>query len=345
MSDPIEPLLEPISAEHPCGVDLSYDPVQNDLAVLMEGTPENQYETGSAKEPNWALIRKLSEESLKKSKDLQLGIYFTVALTQTAGMAGTARGVELLAGIVRKYWDGLFPALDPDDKDPTQRVNILTQLTVERGSFGDTVKFIERLSAAAIFKAPGQVVNINYFTGEAGADKLPELLAAADPAESAAGVAALRRVAAAVHSIDDYLVQTLGRGVAPSFDPLIKVIDRGLRVIDGTAPALPAGGEAATAGQDAAPGAAASGAKAAISGEIRSDDDVRKMLGKIRAYYAANEPASPVPLLLERAERLVGRDFLDLLNNLAPAARPALEVLMGPTAAQEEAARQAANKK
>ncbi len=343
-----DPLLEPISADAPCGVDVSYDPVYSDLAVLIEGTPENQFEPGSAKDPNWPAIRKLSEESLKKSKDLQIAIYFTVALMQITGMEGAARGMELIAGTTRKYWDELFPQLDPDDKDPTQRVNILSQMTVASGGYGDPIKFIDRFNAAPIFRVPGLTVTIAFLTQESkpgagtGAAKLPEIIAGAPPEEVAAGTDALRRVAAAVHAIDDFLIQTLGRERAPSFDPLIKAVDKGLRIFDGVRAAVPAGAAAAATADGQTAGAPP---KPGISGEIQSHEDVRRMLRKIREFYAATEPASPVPLLLERAERLVGRDWLDLLSNLVPTAKPVMDVLLGPTAEQEEAARKAAQKK
>jgi type VI secretion system protein ImpA len=332
-------LLDPISAAAPCGIDLAYDAVYNDLAVLMEGTPENQFEPGSGKEPNWAAIRKLAEESLKRSKDLQIAIYFTVALSQTAGMEGAARGLELIAGIVRKYWDDLFPNLDPDDKDPTQRVNILSQLTVEPGGYGDPIKFISRLSQATIFHAPGVTVTMAFLLPDGNAavaaGKLKEVLAAASPEETEPGLEALRRVVAAVHSLDDYLIETLGRQTAPSFEPLIKVIDKALRLFDGLAPAVAADGASEAEGNAVPAGRTGVGSGQAIAGEIRSRDDVVRMLEKIRAYYAANEPSSPVPLLLKRAERLVGGDFLALITNLTPSARSELDVLLGPQPGEE----------
>ncbi len=36
----IEPLLQPLAAEHPCGADLSYDPDFMELERLIQGTPE-----------------------------------------------------------------------------------------------------------------------------------------------------------------------------------------------------------------------------------------------------------------------------------------------------------------
>ncbi len=336
----MDPLLEPISADFPCGEDLSYDAVYNDLGVLIQGTPENQFETGSAKEPDWNEMRKQSEAALGRSKDLQIGVYFAVALVQTKGMEGAARGLELLAGIVRQYWDTLFPQLDPDDKDPTQRVNILSQLTVEQGSFGDPVKFIERLSAAPIFRVPGLAVTLNFLSQEVGpgagigATKLPEIMAGGDPETVNAGIDTLRRAVAAVHGLDDYLIETLGRSAAPSFEPLIKVLDKGLRYFDSLQPAAAtanaAANPAAGGSVPAAAGTVAYAPQASAPGEIRSLDDVRNVLIKIREYYAVHEPASPVPLLLQRAERLIGKNFLDLLANVAPNSRAEFDVLVGP---------------
>ncbi len=42
------------------------------------------------------------------------------------------------------------------------------------------------------------------------------------------------------------------------------------------------------------------------------------MLDKLCAYYAQHEPSSPVPLLLQRAARLVDKSFTELLQDLAP---------------------------
>ena len=333
----MDPLLEPISADAPSGVDLSYDIVQNDLAVMIQGTPDNQFEENSAKEPSWPPIRKMAEEALKKSKDLQIAVYWTVALSQTGGMQGAARGMEVLAGMTRQYWDTVYPQLDPDDKDPTQRVNIISQLTVEPGSYGDPIKFIDRLNISPIFTTPGLgpvTIDLIAKEGGIGAARVPEITANSNPEEVAAGIEALKSVLNSVHALDDYLVDTVGRDNAPSFDPLIKALDKGVRLFEG------AGGPVvASAGQEIATGASASvakttavdkTAKAAISGEIQSVEDVRKMIEKICDYYAANEPSSPVPILLQRANKLIGMDFLALLDNLTPSGKSALDTLVGP---------------
>jgi type VI secretion system protein ImpA len=53
------------------------------------------------------------------------------------------------------------------------------------------------------------------------------------------------------------------------------------------------------------------------------------MLDDICIYYSKHEPSSPVPLLLRRAHRLVGADFLDLLKDLAPSGLSEIQVISG----------------
>jgi type VI secretion system protein ImpA len=42
------------------------------------------------------------------------------------------------------------------------------------------------------------------------------------------------------------------------------------------------------------------------------------MIDRICAYYERYEPSSPVPLLLQRARRLVDKNFMEILQDLAP---------------------------
>ena len=71
--------------------------------------------------------------------------------------------------------------------------------------------------------------------------------------------------------------------------------------------------------------------KVAAGGRIENSQDVVRRLDELCEYYAKNEPSSPIPLLLERAKRLVDKSFLDLLNDLAPGGVSELQVVSGRT--------------
>ena len=54
------------------------------------------------------------------------------------------------------------------------------------------------------------------------------------------------------------------------------------------------------------------------AGVIRTREDVVRALDRICAYFESQEPSSPVPLLLRRARRLVSKDFMEILADIAP---------------------------
>jgi type VI secretion system protein ImpA len=59
-------------------------------------------------------------------------------------------------------------------------------------------------------------------------------------------------------------------------------------------------------------------AQAPFTGEIQSRSDVIRVLDQICDYYRSAEPGSPVPLLIRRAQRLVDKDFMSLMEDLVP---------------------------
>ena len=71
----------------------------------------------------------------------------------------------------------------------------------------------------------------------------------------------------------------------------------------------------AEAGGETRPGAVSVGA-------IRSRQDAIRALDAVAQFFRQNEPSSPIPLFLERAKRLVSKDFLEVLADIAPEAIP-----------------------
>ncbi len=110
-------------------------------------------------------------------------------------------------------------------------------------------------------------------------------------------------------------------GQGPELDPAIKTLQQLAKRLSGyaggDAPAAEGadGAEAATGG-GAAPAAAAPVAGA--PGVINSPTDVSNAIDRIITYYERNEPSSPVPLMLQRAKRLVNADFLTIMKDMAP---------------------------
>ena len=53
------------------------------------------------------------------------------------------------------------------------------------------------------------------------------------------------------------------------------------------------------------------------------------MIGKICTFYERNEPSSPIPILLQRVNRLVSMDYLEIMAELTPDAVKQAKALAG----------------
>jgi type VI secretion system protein ImpA len=67
----------------------------------------------------------------------------------------------------------------------------------------------------------------------------------------------------------------------------------------------------------------------AVKKGINNRDDVIKMIDEICQYYTINEPSSPVPLLLQRAKRLVDKDFIEIIKDMAQGAVSEVTTITG----------------
>ena len=65
------------------------------------------------------------------------------------------------------------------------------------------------------------------------------------------------------------------------------------------------------------------------AGEIRSSRDVEHAIDRIIKYYRNHEPSSPVPMILARARRLVGADFMTIVADIAPGGQDTVKMISG----------------
>jgi len=342
----IDSLLSAISDDAPCGEDLAYDPAYVELEGMAQGKPEHVMgdEVIPGEEPNWRQVKDRCLELMPRTKDLRVTMYLTVALLKTHNLPGLRDGLELLRGLLDKYWDQLYPALDPEDNnDPTERVNIIDSLATAPHTSGDPMQFRQRLREADLChsKQMGKfsLRDIMVAKGETKAvgGEAPPTMSGIDGAFMDTDLEGLQANAEAAEeaiehtkAIESDLTAHLGAGNAPSLGGFVSELDEIKKTLDGylarrgvgtPASEEASGGEGGVASQDAAP--------QAISGEIRSREDVIKMLDKACDYYLQHEPSSPVPLLLRRAKRLAAKNFIEIIRDLSPGAMKQIEVFQG----------------
>lgn len=323
----VNSLLTDISPEAPSGEDLEYDPAFSEMERAVQGKPEQSLgdATVPAEPPDWRTVRKLATEMLARSKDLRVAVCLARALAHSDGYSGFSDGLSLVHGLLERHWDTLHPQLDADDNnDPTFRVNTVTTLC-DREAILNVLRAAPLVSSRALgrFGLHDMAVARGELQPPADSQSSPADMPTVEAAFMDTDVADLQATADAITrsrgdlaGIDALLMDKIGSGQAPDLGALEALLKEAQVIVSEQLVRRGAGGdEPSEAGNEE--NAVTSGAPA-VNGDIRSREDAMRMMDKIANYFKSHEPSSPVPLLMQRARRLVNMDFLDVLKDVAP---------------------------
>ena len=339
-------LLTPIDDALPAGPNMEYDPAFTELERLA--TPVAERAMGdslkAAQEPDWDKVIVAADALFARTKDLRVALHLGTAWTRQQGLVGWVAALEFVRTLLDRYWDTVHPQLDADDDhDPTARVNALMPLGDARGLLGDfrVMPFVHsprmgRYSLRDLRVATG-ALPIGVGTDDTPAPTLIDIEACCmDCADAHLPDTASLLSQALEHAlaIDALLTERLGvaapdlRVLSIDIGELKKFVDAQCarrfpdRVQGDAVPASPAHGDVS-----------ASAIPRGESRQISSHDDVIQRLDEICDYYARHEPSSPLPVLLQRARRLVGKSFAEVLRDIAPNGMQDLQMLSGPDGA------------
>lgn len=316
-------LLEPITAEAPCGESLedtqllaSFD----SYGLFGRAAPLNA-------ETDWRELRDRSREALEKSKDFRLLTHLACAVLRTRGFGAFVETLTVAARWLEQWGDEVFPRIDEDA--------ILRRSALN--GFADRMAIVDGVRRASILKHPQfgsvSIRDIEIATGQLA---LPEGETAAFSEEQLGGFLAgtpvedvqglqrqLEAALASLKSVEEAMRSRSGVQAAPDFtilsDPLARTLKR---VNDSLATRTSESSNEVTEGGDTScvdAGSPGSAGGAPI-GVVRNRQDATRALDAVADFFRTHEPSSPIPLLIERAKRLVAKNFLEVLAELAPEA-------------------------
>jgi type VI secretion system protein ImpA len=327
-------LREPISAEQPCGQNLDDTPVLSALDSLRlfgqtrspEAPPDaDEGDKGLAKAKpalEWDRIRADAIDGLTRSKDLRLLAYLGAAVLRTDGLPAFALVLSTASHWLEAYWPGVYPLLD---EDAIARRNALNCLA-------DPMAVVDRVWRLPLIdsRQHGRISlrDIDISRGQASAGPTEEkvdqaVLRDAFAAMTLEDLTALDLCAAdavaALNSIDARMRGEGGPEVAPEFAALSTQFAKLAKVCRDELAGR--SGDSAAAGGGAAEGDGMETSRF-TGGALTSRQDAVRALDAVADYFRRNEPSSPIPLLIDRAKRLVAKDFLEVLADIAPDALP-----------------------
>jgi type VI secretion system protein ImpA len=307
----VEALVRPLGESAPCGTDLE-DTQQmaaiDAFRVFGQAMPLNA-------DTDWRAINDAALDALGTSRDFRLLAHVAAAKLRLEGLQPLVESLGVASRWLENYFDDVYPRIDDDavrrknalncfaDRmaviDALRRVPLVSNRQL--GSFS-----LRHVEIAAGRQAPGveeaasppTEALIEGAFSAAPQEDLGQLVTSID-----AGLAALK-------SIELAMVSKQGVQAAPDTRPLSEVMGRMRDIVakhvfaptvetgdEGTASAAPAGG---------------------VPGQIRSREDAIRSLDAVAEYFRRSEPSSPVPMFVERAKRLISRNFLEVLAELAP---------------------------
>ncbi|KMV32875.1 type VI secretion system protein TssA [Franconibacter pulveris 1160] len=334
----IDDFLAPISPEKPCGENLEYDADYQAMEQASQGKAEQQFgDTIIPAEPaDWTTVEKLAVSLLGRTKDLRVMLALTHAWTRRRGLAGYAEGLLLVQQAISLYWEPLYPLLEEyGETDPFYRINALAGL-------GDKSELTSAVRSASLLRSNGDEISLRdaqaLLDGSktecpdypGGRPRLLDELARGDQP----GIQAVVQINERLQTIRELLTGYLGESGVPEMEQLQKTVGLVASACQATdIGSLLASREAADVGE--ADGSAPVAAQAAPfvadwrSVQVTSRADAQLMLEKAKHYFAQYEPSHPAPLMIERVQRLIELNFMDIIRDLAPDGVHQLENIFG----------------
>ena len=164
----IAALLEPLPAGAGTGEDLRFGPIYRSVIEARReenpALPQGIW-AHEIKRADWQRVEELCADALAtRSKDLQLACWLAEAWLHRRGPAGLADGLRMLAGLCRRFWPILHPAIEDGDQAP--RIAPFEWMNA---------RFPAVLRAAPIVRAPNEPERAYTLTDFVNAQKLEGL--------------------------------------------------------------------------------------------------------------------------------------------------------------------------
>lgn len=341
MAIDIDDYLKDIDSDNVCGEDLEYDREFNELEEAIKGKPEQQMGDTiiEAEPPNWRDVKKRAEALMTRTIDLRILISYLRALLAMEGFSGLQDGLLLIKTAVERYWEGIYPLLDAeDDNDPTERINTLLSLC-------DYQAVISLLQQTPLLESQSlgrfNLRQISIASGKSAATSKEKDVSQStiDAAVQDSSLESLQQSHEFVSSsfetlnqLESLITDYVGISNAPSFAELRNLLKECKTFLAASLERKGGGTEenlvetAADSGEVISVNV--SNQKSAL-GVINNNQDVIKTLNQVCDYYHKHEPSSPVPFFVERAIRVVGKNFIDVLKDIAPTGVDEARTILG----------------
>jgi len=326
--------LAPVSDSMPCGPDLEYD---HDFVVLFaRATPRQDVQYGAfvaTPDPvNWSELERDCQRLMLRTKDIRVAVLYTRCRTRLTGAAGLADGTGLLATWLDAFAEQVHPQPDVDsgrDAIREMRTNAIQALADPEGLLADVREIVlskstlARLQMRDVERAFAHPRPADALTPESVAQQLldvraqqPDVMAAFDDAISHLAAIDAWCAAHLVGNLPDLssLTRLLGKLNVPAS---VNAVEQSEEARYPTSNSSESSENDASAWLEPVNDRTVSITKP-MSAQPTSEPVDRQtaltLIRTARTWFETHEPSSPIPVLLKRAERFVGKPYAEVVT-------------------------------
>jgi len=321
----LEVLLAPIAGENPCGENLQYSGLHDEIREARRA--EDDVAQGDwvreLKTADWDRAFELAKESLsERTKDLQIAAWLAEAAVSLKGFPGLRDSLRLADGLLRNdaFWEKLYPEID-EGNDLEARANALAWLDRQAALALRKIELTKRPGANYNFLQHEEAKAYDFpaDTSKLSPEALQQLEEKRARAQAEAKVTSedIRKARSdtrrafyeelfadvdacwtALKSLDGAMDARFERQT-PGLGDLMKSLDGVRTLVEATVreKRIQEPDAAELAGAAAGEGGAAGGS----GGPIKAREQALAQLGQVADYFRRTEPHSPVSYLVQRA--------------------------------------------
>ncbi|NTS75657.1 type VI secretion system ImpA family N-terminal domain-containing protein [Catenovulum sp. SM1970] len=334
-----ELITSAVTVDEECGANLEDDAGFQNFFFEAEGTPErfDGQTTIPAEPPEWRDVKKTALSYFDQTRDLKLISILTQSVLNTEGLVKFEQCLAGLSELVETQWQYVYPPLDEDDGDPLERISALGHLN-DKAFVVDVLKHATIAEIKGLGKVTLQVIE-NIINGDETTltkSQVQGILHDSDAEELTAIFNAVNQSAEHLEKVNQTFISQAGNSYNINFDKVCEtcreiakhleqhiVVEQPAAVEDVNVTELTP--TAASQPQAAAPVNVQPTAPAGATSFSNLDEltlhsraDVEKCFQAILTYYRDFEPSSPVPILMNRAQRFIQMDFLNIIKDISP---------------------------
>jgi type VI secretion system protein ImpA len=338
IANKVDAWLEPLDGA-PCGDDLEYDAEFMEMSKAAEGKPETQF--SSAEPPDWSQVGELAENLLGRTRDLRVAVLWGRSQLYRAGFSALPETLRLIHGWLDRYWDDVHPKPDADDGDLFARMNSLAPLD-------DIFSFLGDVRQSALIRSRS-IGMLTVRDVEVALERIPPR-----EDENAMSTSSVQQMLTDAGNEDDTLLSSperakgelealfslvddkAGYGQAPQHDEIKSMLSALVRVMPSASGSGASDFDADSLLADLggfddshASGRSSRSGGGGMGGSIDTRADAIRAIDLVCEFLERAEPTNPAQLMLRRAQKLIDKNFLELVRELAPESLNEVAKIMG----------------